>query len=71
MGDSSANLMSDACANALPAARGGLAPAAFDREATSSYNTALLAQILLARSFCHGLSARIRRILLGVDFAAL
>ena len=53
------------------AARGRLAPAVFDREATSSYNTALLAQILLARSFCSGLSARIRRILQGVDFAAL
>ena len=71
MGKPTASLMSDACPDALPAARGRLAPAVFDREATSSYNTAVLAQILLAQSFCYGLSARIRRILQGVGCAAL
>ena len=65
------NPIDNAYANAPSTARGILAPADFDREATSSYNTALLAQILLAQLFCSGLSARIGRILLGVCFAAL
>ena len=69
-GQTRANLMSDACPDASLCRSGG-SPAVFDREATSSYNTALLAQILLAQSFCYGLSARIRRILQGVGFAAL
>ena len=71
MGKPTASLMSDACASAPSTARGKLAPLPLTRNRYLLTMHHWFAQILLAQSFCYGLSARIRRILQGVDFAAL
>ena len=72
MGDSSANLMSDACPDALSTVRGRLAPATFDTKPLPPYNAPLVransaSAIILPWAFCphptHSARRRFRRAL--------
>ena len=70
-GQTRANLITALAQMPFSAARGSfrLPPLTRNRYLLTMHHW--FAQILLARSFCSGLSARIGRILLGVCFAAL